>query len=464
MYRKKAHLHFIGIGGIGMSGIAKILAYQGYMISGCDQDIDKTTITQLKTLNCAVYSGNNVTQCHDQNIDVVVYSSAIQENHPELCAAQKRGIPTISRAIMLAELMRTRFSIAIAGAHGKTTTTSLISHILLEAQFDPTVIIGGHLKTISTNARFGNGDFLVAEADESDKSLLHLQATIAVITNIDLEHLETYKDLDDIKDTFIQFLNNLPFYGKAFLCIDNEHVRSLLPRPHTKIITYGFSEEAEIQAKNIKLFPDCTEYAVYSRETSHELGLITFNMPGIHNIQNSLAAIAIALELEVPFPTIQHALHNFNGIERRFSFNGIWNGAEIFDDYGHHPIEIQNTALVARHRAKKKLIMIFQPHRYSRTHKLWHQFIEIFLKSKLDYLIITDIYPANEPPLAEITAQNFVQALIRRNPPFPVVYIPYEAHFGALCLTLKNVTSPDDLILLQGAGKINLLSQHLVPK
>src|SRR5579872_512342 len=231
MYSKRAHIHFVGIGGIGMSGIATILKYQGYTISGCDADLDQPSVKNLQHINCSIYQGNNTPQCHDSSIDILVYSSAIQANNPEILAAQQRGIPTIPRALMLAELMRTKYSIAISGSHGKTTTTSLISHILIEAKLDPTVIIGGHLKAISNNARWGKGDFLVAEADESDRSLTRLVPTLAIVTNIDLEHLETYTDLDDIKATFKQFLNNLPFYGKAIICTDDENIRSLLPMP-----------------------------------------------------------------------------------------------------------------------------------------------------------------------------------------------------------------------------------------
>ena len=351
MYRKKVHLHFVGIGGIGMSGIAKILRYQGYTISGCDIDLDQKSIHDLKNLGCAIYEGNNTPSCHDESIDIVVYSSAIHAHNPEIRAAQARAIPTIPRALMLAELMRTKYSIAIAGSHGKTTTTSLISHILIETKKDPTVIIGGHLKTISTNAQFGSGDFLVAEADESDKSLVHLQATLAVVTNISPEHLDVYRDVDDIKNTFKHFLNNIPFYGKAFLCIDNANVRSLLPLPHLKIVKYGLDAAADIRANNVVLEPHQSTCCVYYQQQM--LGKLTIPMPGNHNVQNALAALAVCLELEIPFADIKQALANFKGVERRFSFNGIYKGAEIFNDYGHHPEEIKNTLEVAFHRKRR---------------------------------------------------------------------------------------------------------------
>ncbi|MEX0940020.1 MAG: Mur ligase family protein [Candidatus Babeliales bacterium] len=276
MYHKKAHIHFVGIGGIGMSGIATILKYQGYTISGCDNDLQQQSIIDLQKIGCLIFEGNNTVHCQNAPSDILVYSSAIKVNNPEIINAQQRGIPTISRALMLAELMRTKYSIAISGSHGKTTTTSLISHILIEAERDPTVIIGGHLKNISTNARFGNGDFLVAEADESDRSLLSLQATLAVVTNIDLEHLETYTDIDDIKNTFKQFLNNLPFYGKAFLCIDDPHIRSLLPLAHLKTIKYGLNPLADFKAENIQLEADHSLFELYIKKEKH--GIIRINM------------------------------------------------------------------------------------------------------------------------------------------------------------------------------------------
>lgn len=459
MYRKKAHVHFVGIGGIGMSGIAKILALQGYTVSGCDLVCDKDNVKDLQELGCTIYKGNNGPGCKDESIEILVYSSALKPDNPELVAAQKRGIPTISRAVMLAELMRTKYSIAIAGAHGKTTTTSLISHILLEAGNDPTVIIGGHLKNISTNAHFGYGDFLVAEADESDRSLLHLQATLAVVTNIDLEHLETYKDIDDIKDTFKQFLNNLPFYGKAFLCIDDLHIRSLLPMPHLKTITYGIEHHADFMAKDIDLQPECSHFTVHAK--GKEMGLVTLNMPGKHNVLNALAAIAVTRDLEISFLAIQKALQNFQGVERRFSYRGIFKGAELFDDYGHHPIEIQNTLQVARKRTKNKLTVVFQPHRFTRTHALWDQFVDMFLHSNIDTLLITDIYPASENPIPEITGKNLMRALLQRNPNFKVLYAPLEDDFASIKEILIPLIDANDLILLQGAGKMNKLVQYL---
>ena len=462
MYKKKAHLHFVGIGGIGMSGIAQILKFQGYRISGCDVDLKQKSIQDLKAIGCNIYHGNNTKSCKNSDIDILVYSSAIKSDNPEIIAAQKKGIPTIPRALMLAELMRTKYSVAIAGAHGKTTTTSLISHILIESHMDPTVIIGGHLKNISTNARLGKGDFLVAEADESDRSLVHLQATLAVITNIDLEHLETYQDLQDIKSTFKTFLNNLPFYGKAFLCIDDPHIQSILPMPHLKIIKYGLDKQhADFYAKDVKLNPSNSTFSLCKKGSHHPLGKIIINMPGKHNVLNCLGAIAVAYDLGLSFEKISKALQSFKGIERRFCYKGTFKGAEIFDDYGHHPKEIQNAIEVARKRAKKRLIVAFQPHRYTRTHKLWNDFVKTFATSDIDQLIITDIYPASEVPIKNINSKRLAAEILAKNPSFPVIYSPYDDELLTIKQHVKQCANKEDLILSLGAGKITELAEKL---
>lgn len=464
MYNKKTHVHFVGIGGIGMSGIARILKTQGYFVSGCDIDLHQQSVHDLIASGCRVYHGNNTPSCNDHSIDILVYTSMIHESHPEVLAAQQRGIPTIPRALMLAELMRTKFSIAIGGSHGKTTTTSLISHILIEANMDPTVIIGGHLKNISTNARMGSGDFLVAEADESDRSLLKLQATLAVITNIDYEHVETYKDLDDVKNTFKQFIENLPFYGKAFVCVDDESIRSMLPIPHVKIVKYGLDpDHADIWAENIDLQPTHATFTLWHKKSNAPLGTVLSTMPGRHNVLNTVAAIAVSLDLAIPFKTIVQALESFKGIARRFSYHGIFRDAEIFDDYGHHPQEIMNTLKVARQRAKGPLHVIFQPHRYHRTHKLWDQFIDTFVNSEIDSLVITDIYPAGELPIENVTSQLLAQAIAARQPKFSVVYQPYDYDFAQIQEHLTTVNLVNSLVLLLGAGKINQLAKYLIP-
>jgi len=460
---KKSHIHFMGIGGIGMSGIATILRYQGYQISGCDLDIEQKSVKDLIQLGCTIYQGNNTRNCHDTSIDVLVYSSALKPDNPEITAARNKGIPTISRATMLAELMRSKYSIAISGAHGKTTTTSMISHILIEAQRDPTVIIGGHLKNISTNARLGKGDFLVAEADESDKSFLRLYPSLAVVTNIDFEHVDVYDNLEDVKTTFIQFLNNLPFYGKVFICSDDIHAMSLLPLSHVRTITYGTTEQADIRAQDIVLGANYALCSLWKKNTQEPLGSLYLTMPGKHNILNATAAVAVALDLDIPFSTITTALANFKGIDRRFTFKGTYKQAEIFDDYGHHPTEIYHTLLIARQRSQGKLIVAFQPHRYSRTQGLWNEFIKVFSQGNIDHLIITDIYAASEIPLDSITSKRFVHELQQHNPHLSISYAPYEEQFTAIRSHLDAILQPHDLLLLLGAGKINKLTETLLP-
>jgi UDP-N-acetylmuramate--alanine ligase len=463
MYRKKTHIHFVGIGGIGMSGIATILAHQGYTISGCDSDPDQKSLTALKQCCCSIYTGNDTPDCHDPSIDVLVYSSAIHANSPEIEAAKKRGIPVIPRAAMLAELMRTKYGIGIAGSHGKTTTTSMISHILIEAHKDPTVIIGGVLQNISTHARLGKGEFLVAESDESDRSFLRLTPTLAVVTNIDREHLDVYRDLEDIKTTFIQFLNNMPFYGKAVVCIDDENVRSILPSINTAVLTYGTTQDAHIQARDIILNKDHTICTIWQHGTSAPLGTLTITMPGMHNMLNALAATAIALELDIPFHVISQALEHFKGIDRRFSLRGTYHTASVFDDYGHHPTEVHQILKVARKQAAGKLVMIFQPHRYTRTQKLWQEFLDLFITNSVDELIITDIYPASEEPIPTVTSQRFVYELQQLLPQQSIHYIPYEKNFNSLITSLESINQKkpftnQDIIILQGAGPIYKLA------
>lgn len=466
MYNKKSHIHFVGIGGIGMSGIATILKQQGYTISGCDPDIKQDTISQLKKIGCHVYHSNNSSECDDTTIDILVYipmyATSIEAVAAEIERSQARNIPTISRAQMLAELMRTKYSIAIAGSHGKTTTTSLIAHVLIEAQKDPTVIIGGNLKNISSSIRLGNGDFLVAEADESDRSFLQLFPTIAIVTNIDLEHLETYSDLDDIKEAFLYFLKNLPFYGKAIVCTDDENIRSVLPLSPIQIICYGIDHAADFYARDIVLNADHSLFTVFRKNNPESLATIMLPIPGKHNVYNCLAAIALAYELEIPCETIIRSLQTFGGIERRFSFHGIYKGAEIFDDYGHHPKEIENTLLVARRRAKNKLIVVFQPHRYTRTQKLWSDFVTTFCKSSIDILIITDIHSAGEAPIDSVSSKALAQFIQSTNPLFSVHYAPFEEDFAHIKASIDQSVDADDLILFLGAGKIYLLAQQII--
>jgi len=457
------HIHFIGIGGIGMSGIATILKHQGYTISGCDIDIHQKSVLDLTAIGCTVYHGNNTAACYDHTIDLIVYSSAIDNTNPEILAAQQRGIPTIQRAVMLADLMRTKFSIAVAGAHGKTTTTSMIAHILREAALDPTIIVGGYLENISKQAHLGTSELLVAEADESDRSFLKLFPVMAVITNIDLEHVDVYRDLEDIIATFAQFLRQLPFYGTAFVCTDNEAVRTLLPLHYIKTIRYGTTEDADIRASEIRLYPEYAECVIEDCVAQSVLGLIRIPMPGIHNVLNATAAVAVARALEVPFSVIVQALSSFAGIERRFSFKGIYNGVEIFDDYGHHPTEIEYTLRVATQRAKGRVIVAFQPHRYSRTEQLMQQFVTVLKQHPIDQLIITDIYPAGEVHRPGLTAA-LVDACMQYQGVYdvPICYMPSETTWDSLRAYLASITEPNDLILFLGAGKLNKAAELLV--
>lgn len=466
MHKKKSHIHFVGIGGIGMSGIATILKQNGHTISGCDPNIDQDTVTQLKKMGCHIYQGNNSIQCNDTTIDALVYipmyATTIPAITTEIRQAQSRGISTLSRAQILAELMRAnQQSIAIAGSHGKTTTTSLISHILIASDINPTVVIGGQLKNINSNARTGNGNVLVAEADESDRSFLELYATIGVITNIDLEHLETYANLDDIKNCFIQFVHNIPLNGKAVVCTDDENIRSILPLIQRKKVSYGIKHEADFFACNIVLNTDHSIFTVYKRNNNIPLGTIVLPIPGEHNIYNSLAAIAVAQEVGLNFETITKSLASFGGVARRFSFHGTYQGAEMFDDYGHHPKEIENTLTVARKRTHNKLIVVFQPHRYTRTQKLWNDFLSTFATSNINHLIITDIYSAGEYPIPTITSQRLAQELTNINPPFTIEYIPFEGNFSQIKDAIKRSVEQNDLLLFLGAGKVHLIADEI---
>lgn len=438
-----------------MSGIAQILKLKGYTVSGCDECTKSKIIAHLSEIGCKIYTDHSPE--HIKDVDVLVYSSAIKPENPEVQAALEKGIPVIPRAIMLAELMRTKYGVAVSGSHGKTTTTSMISHILMEANLDPTVIIGGILKNISTNAKLGEGNLLIAEADESDKSLLYLNPTFAIVTNIDAEHLDTYKDLEDVKNTFKDFLARLPFYGKAFLCIDDPSVKAILPLPHISTIKYGLDETADIRGEVIDLKKSQTIFNIY--KNNQKLGQIILNMPGEHNILNSLAATALSLELDIPFEKIQNALNNFKGIERRFEYKGNYNGADIFDDYGHHPTEIHNTLKIAINKKNKKLHVIFQPHRFTRTQKLWKEFIDVFNKKEIDTLYITDIYPASEAPIEGITSVRLVEEIKKQNSDLKIFY--YKT-YEEITQIVKDDLKKGDLLLTVGAGKVNLIGEKLL--
>jgi len=470
---KQRHIHFVGVGGIGMSGIAEILNLQGYKVSGCDLSKDSAVLDSLRALKCEIFEEHSPE--HLKGVDVVVYSSAVKKDNPEIHAAIEQGIPVIPRALMLAELMRAKNGITISGAHGKTTTTSLISHILIEAGQSPTVVIGGILKNIANNALVGKSNLLIAEADESDRSFLYLSPTYAIVTNIDAEHLDTYKDLDDIKNTFKSFLAKLPFYGRAIVCIDDESVRSIMPLHHVPTIKYGFSQLADVRGEILDLGASASRFNVYisnpsklklhplssSSDEEVMLGEVTLNVPGKYNVLNALAAISLCLEFKVPFELIAKSLESFKGVERRFEFKGICNGAEIYDDYGHHPTEIKNALTVASLKKQGKLVAIFQPHRFSRTFKLWDDFVDIFSNSSIDLLYLTDIYPASEEPIAGVTSEKLAKSIMEKNPAIKVVYY---STYEEIEKDVKNVLSKGDLLLTIGAGKVNKIAEHLAEK
>ena len=460
MFRKKTHIHFVGIGGIGMSAIAKILMQRGYIVSGCDNNVTQKSVIDLQILGCQIHQGNNQPLCDDHSINVLVYTSDVNPHHPEITRARERAIAVISRGQMLAELTRTKYTIGVAGSHGKTTTTSLIAHIFMHAQLDPTVIVGGHLKSISSNSQAGSSEFLITETDESDRSLLYLFPTIAVLTNIDREHLNTYRNLQDITETFRRFLQKVPFYGKAIVCIDDLQIRSLLPLDEIPTTTYGKSKEAEWSYNDLTLHADHSTYELIYKEIA--LGYVKVPIAGHHNVLNSIAALAAALETGMSFEIASRALATFCGVDRRFTFRGIVQGAEVFDDYGHHPTEISCTSLVARKRARNKLIVIFQPHRYSRTATLWKEFVELLATYQADHIIVTDLYAASEAAVPGITSAELVAQAKKLNPYAPVTYVPLDPDFKSLQATIRSLANEGDLILLQGAGNITHLSTFLL--
>lgn len=450
------HVHFVGIGGIGMSALATILAEQGIKVSGCDADTTQKSVSHLKQLGCTIYSGNGSDGCFDSSIDLFVCSTAIKRDMPEIKSALERGIRIISRAELLAELMREKFSIAVAGSHGKTTTSALLSYVLLATEKDPTIIVGGHLGNLGHNARLGKGNLLVAEADESDRSFTILPPSAAIVTNIDLEHLDTYHDLADLQKTFCSFMTQVPNTGFIILCIDDlgaAEAYNMLP-PHIKdrVITYGTKTDALARLEKYELFPTQTT-ATITLQTG-EIVEISLPLLGKHNALNATAVCAAAIQLGVTSEELARVLPGFKGVEQRFSFRGTYHGAEIFDDYGHHPTEIAAVLQMAKKRTKNRLLVVFQPHRFSRTQKLWADFVEVFNTHRPDTLLITDIYPASEAAIPGITGEALATACNTR-------YIPLEKDFSSLKKELNSLIKPDDLLLFLGAGKVNRLSEEL---
>lgn len=463
MLTNNKHFHFIGICGIGMSGIAKILLKQGYQVSGCDHTIDPQRAEELKNLGGQI-SIHQSTLCQNPSINLVVRSSDIALTHPEIVSAQHRNIPIVLRAEVLAAIMQSKISITVAGAHGKTTTTGLMAHVLLQANLDPTVLVGGQMHELNSNAHAGSGKFLVAESDESDRSFLLLPKNFSIITNIDREHLNTYHDFDDIKQTFIQFMNQLPITGCNVICLDDPGIQSVLNQITTPCISYGTSKLANLNICNVKLNADSSEFELIDTRNDQNLGHFKVSLPGMHNVLNATGVTALCLHLGLDLQTIKNGLGTFQGIDRRFTLKGVSKscGAIIYDDYGHHPREIQVTLQVARNKTSGKIIMVFQPQRYSRTKHLWNDFVQVFAQAPIDQLIITDIFPASETPIQNITSQNLVTEIQKMYPQAQVHYIPFEQDGSKILTKLHQLLQKDDLLLFQGAGKVNKLAQYLL--
>jgi UDP-N-acetylmuramate--alanine ligase len=442
---KIRRIHFIGIGGSGMNGIAELLLNQGYTISGSDLKESYTT-QRLRELGAKVYIGHSEDNVKD--VDVVVYSSAVKPDNPELKKARELGIPTIPRGEMLAELMRFKYGIAIAGSHGKTTTTSMVGTVLGKTGFDPTVVIGGKLEAYGSNAKLGRGEFLVAESDESDGSFLKLTPTIVSINNIDLEHLGFYKDLEDIKNAFVEFANKVPFYGFVVANIDDENVKSIIPRIERKIIKFGLSKDADIRGYDLKLVNGRYKFKI------NDFGEIHLSVPGIHNVYNALATISICNELGVPFCVIKESLENFKNAKRRFEIK-YSDGILVIDDYAHHPTEIKATLSAARDMyGQNRIISVFQPHRYSRVYSLFDEFVESF--DIPDIVIITDIYSAGENPIEGVSGQLLADKIRQRRN--NVFYVKDVNEAESL---LKSIIKNGDVVLTMGAGNITQLSDNL---
>lgn len=443
MKRKVKRIHFVGIGGIGMSGIAEVLLNLGYKISGSDVVSSETT-RRLRNMGAQVAIGHAPDNIG--NADVVVTSTAVKADNPEVLEAHRKNVPVIPRAEMLAELLKMKFSIAVSGSHGKTSTTSMLSAILAQGGLDPTMVIGGKLASIGSNARLGDGDIIVAEADESDGSFLKLSPVIAAITNIDREHLDYYPGIEEIKTAFLTFANIVPFYGCTVICIDDENVRSIASSIKRRVITYGIDDPADYRASDIQLLETKTVYRLSYR--GEDLGEIKLTVPGLFNVYNSLAAIAIGRELGLDTDTIREGLAAFTGVQRRLELKGQVGGITVVDDYGHHPTEIMATLSAARQRWKGRLIVVFQPHRFTRTRALFDEFSRSFQDA--DVLIVNDIYPASEEPIAGINSAALWAAIKENGHPC----VEYIAQKQKTVDYLMSQARPGDTIITLGAGGV----------
>jgi UDP-N-acetylmuramate--alanine ligase len=454
---KTRRIHFVGIGGIGMSGIAELLANLGYRVTGSDAKASEAT-ERLSALGVDVRVGHDAANVGD--VDVVVFSSAIRRDNPELVAAEARRIAVVPRAELLGELMRLRFGIAVAGAHGKTTTTSMIALVLERAGLDPTVVIGGRLSAFGSNARLGRGDYMVAEADESDRSFLKLFPAIAVMTNIDREHMEAYASFDDLRQAFVDFANRVPFYGAVVACADDAELVAMRPRLTRRLITYALTrDDADITASDVRLHGFGSTSRIARRRANgpaEPLGTLTLAVPGRHSVQNALAAVAVGLELDVPFDRIAAALADFQGAERRFQRRGVVGGVTIIDDYGHHPTEIAAVLAAARAARPSRIVVAFQPHRYTRTRDLMREFG--LALGGADEVLLADIYAASEEPIPGVTVEALAAAInTSRATPVRIV-TPLEA----MATAIADVATAGDLVIVLGAGSIGGVAGQLV--
>ncbi len=451
MFKRIRRIHFVGIGGIGMSGIAEVLHNLGYAVSGSDARESENT-RRLASLGIGVTIGHRAENVSEA--DVIVRSSAVAPDNVELAAGRQRLIPVILRAEMLAELMRMKYGVAVAGTHGKTTTTSMVGSVLARGGLDPTIVIGGRLNALGTNARLGQGDFLVAEADESDGSFLKLSPTIAVVTTIDAEHLDYYRDLGHIQETFVEFINKVPFYGLAVLCLDQQNIQNLLPRVEKRFITYGLGTQADFLARDIAFKGMTSEFlASWKGQT---LGRIQLRVPGLHNVYNALAATAVGWDLQIDFEAIQAALGEFTGVNRRFQILGEPKGILVVDDYAHHPAEIQATLNAAKSGFGRNVIAVFQPHRYTRTHALLHEFATAFYQA--DRLFVTEIYPAGERPIPGVHGGQIAEG-VKEHGHKNVTYVPVKED---LVDAVTAVARSGDIILVMGAGDIWKVGEEIV--
>ena len=454
MFRRIQHVHFVGVGGIGMSGIAEVLLNMGFRVSG--SDLRRSDVTaRLEQLGAKIYEGHaaeNVSGAH-----VVVRSTAVRGDNPEVLEARRRSIPVIPRAEMLGELMRLKpHTVAVAGSHGKTTTTSMIGMVLGAAGFDPTVVVGGVVGAFGSNARLGKSELMVVEADESDRSFLMLAPTFTVVTNIDREHMDYYRDMQDMQDCFIRFVNKVPFYGASVLCLDDPYVQAVIPHVKRRRITYGLSAQADVSAHGIRFdIPFGSRFTVWRGQ--EVMGEVTLRVPGLHNVYNALAAIAISFELEAPFEKTVEGLNAYTGVNRRFQFKGEGRGVLVVDDYGHHPTEIRATLAAAKIGSSgRRMVVLFQPHRYTRTQDQMDEFARSF--NNADVLLVTDIYAANEDPIPGITAEALVDA-VKRYGHKNTFYV------GALDTAVKALLSEahnGDMVITLGAGNVYRAGEELI--